>query len=78
MFGALLGLPDGDRAKFIEWCDEIRNFTMMPRMGQATVVKAIGAAKTFKAIRAYVRTLISVCRKNADNVIGRSFAVDGS
>lgn len=78
MFGALLGLPDGDRAKFIKWCDEIRNFTMMPRMGQATVVKAIGAAKTFKAIRAYIRTLISACRKNADNVIGRSFAVDGS
>jgi len=78
MFGALLGLPDGDRAKFIKWCDEIRNFTMMPRMGQATVVKATGVAKTFKAIRAYVRTLISVCRKNSDNVIGRSFAVNGS
>ncbi len=78
VFGVLLGLPHGDRAKFIKWCDEIRNFTMMPRMGQATVAKATGAARTFQAIRAYITRLISACRRDTDNVIGRSFALDGN
>jgi cytochrome P450 len=78
MFGAMLGLPDIDRAKFIKWCDEIRNFTMMRRTGKATVLKAAGVAKAFEAIRAYVRTMIHVCPESADNVIGRSFALDAS
>jgi hypothetical protein len=78
MFGAMLGLPDIDRARFIKWCDEIRNFTMMRRTGKATALKAKGVAKTFEAIRAYVSTMIGACPGNADHVIGRSFAVDPS
>lgn len=77
MFGAMLGLPEADRAQFIKWCDGIRNFTMMPRMGRATMLKAKGAAKSFEAVRAYVRRMIIARRENfADDVIGRSLAVD--
>lgn len=79
MFGAMLGLPNGDRAQFIKWCDAIRNFTMMRRMGHATVLKARSAVKSFEAIRADVRMMIGARRENlADDVIGRSFAVDAS
>jgi cytochrome P450 len=78
LFGAMLGLPDIDRSKFIKWCDEIRNFTMMRRMGKATVLKATGVAKTFEAIRAYISRMMGACAESADNVIGRSFAVDAS
>jgi cytochrome P450 len=72
-------LPNGDWAQFVKWCDAIRNFTMMRRMGHATVLKARSAVKSFEAIRAYVRMMIGARRENlADDVIGRSFAVDAN
>jgi cytochrome P450 len=79
IFGAILALPNGDRAQFIKWCDAIRDFTMMRRMGHATILKARSAAKSFEAIRAYVRKMIDARRESpADDVIGRSFAVDAN
>jgi pimeloyl-[acyl-carrier protein] synthase len=77
MFSAMLGLPSGDRTQFIKWCDAIRNFTTMPRMSRATVLKAKSAAKSIEAVRACVRLIISARRENpGDDVIGRSFAVE--
>src|SRR5437867_6256451 len=58
MIGELLGLPHADRAEFIKWCDHIRNFTMMRRMGHQTILRAKGAVKSFEELRAYVRTMI--------------------
>jgi len=76
MFGELLGLPHADRSKFIKWCDELRNFTMMQRVSHQTVLRANVAVKSFEAVRAYIRTMIGARRDNfANDVIGQSFAV---
>jgi cytochrome P450 len=77
MIGELLGLPPADRAKFIGWCERLREFVTAPRTGQPTILKAKEAVKCLAAIRAYVRDMISVRRANfADDVIGHSFAVE--
>jgi pimeloyl-[acyl-carrier protein] synthase len=77
MICELLGLPQRDRTEFIEWCDRLRRFVTSRRMGQETVSKAKEAVKSFKAVRAYTRTMIAARRENfADDVIGRSFAVE--
>jgi pimeloyl-[acyl-carrier protein] synthase len=79
MIGELLGLPHANRAAFIKWCDRLRNFTMMRRMGHETILRAKGAVKSFEAVCAYVRTMIGARRENfADDVIGHSFAVDAN
>jgi Cytochrome P450 len=79
MIGALLGLPDADRAEFIEWCDCLNKFATSRRMAHETVLRAKGAVKSFEAVRAYVRAMITARRKNfADDVIGRSFAVEAN
>jgi cytochrome P450 len=79
MICELLGLPDADRAGFIEWCDRLRKFVTARRMGHETVLRAKGAVKSFEAIRAYIRTMIAARRENfADNVIGHSFAVEAN
>jgi cytochrome P450 len=79
MIGELLGLPHANRAEFIKWCDRLRNFTMERRMGRETVLRAKSAVKSFEAVRAYVRTLISVRQENfSDDVIGHSFAVEAN
>ena len=77
MMGKLLGLPEADRAEFVSWCDRLKDFTMARRSGRETIAKANQAVKSFQALRAYTRTLIAARRKNfADDVIGRSFAVE--
>jgi len=77
MMGELLGLPAADRAEFIAWCDRLKDFTMARRVGHETVVKANEAVKSFQALRAYTATIIAARRENfADDVIGRSFAVE--
>jgi pimeloyl-[acyl-carrier protein] synthase len=77
MMGELLGLPDAHCAEFIGWCDRLKDFTMARRVGHDTVSKANGAVKSFQAVRAYTRTIIAARRENfADDVIGRSFAVE--
>ncbi|MEY2576672.1 MAG: hypothetical protein QOF80_2159 [Verrucomicrobiota bacterium] len=79
MIGELLGLPDAHRAEFINDCDRLRNFTMEPRMGRETALKAKAAAKSFEAVRAKVRTMISARQTNfSDDVIGQSFAVEAN
>ena len=79
MIGEVLGLPPADRTKFINWCDRIRKFTMMRRIGHDTVLAANGAMKNFKALRAYMRTMIAGRQDNfANNAIGQSFAVDAN
>jgi cytochrome P450 len=74
MMGELLGLPPEDRAEFVKWCDHVREFATARRVGPKTVKSGREAAKRFKQIRAYVRTLIAT-RRCADDVIGHSFAV---
>jgi cytochrome P450 len=77
MMGKLLGLPDDDRAELIACCDRLKNFTMARRVSHDTVVKAKAAVKSFQAVRAYFRRMILARRQNfADDVIGRSFAVE--
>jgi pimeloyl-[acyl-carrier protein] synthase len=77
MIGELLGLPLADRATFIKWCDDFRNFMMSQRTGRETILKAKVAVKSFERLRAYVRTRIAIRReKFADDVIGRSLAVE--
>jgi|CZKQ01.1.fsa_nt_gi cytochrome P450 len=79
MICELLGLPHADRAEFIEWCDRLRKFVTERRMGHETVLRAKGAAKSFEAVRAYIRTMITARRENfADDVIGHSFAVEAN
>lgn len=79
MIGELLGLPEAHRAEFINDCDRLRNFTMEPRMGRETALKAKAAAKSFEAVRAKVRTMISARQANfSDDVIGQSFAVEAN
>lgn len=79
MIGALLGLPNADRAEFIKCCDQLRDFTMLRRMGRETVLRAKGAVKSFEAIRACIGTMISARRENfADDVIGHSLAVEAN
>ena len=73
----LLALPDAHRAELISWCDRLKNFTMARRVGHETVLKANAAVKSFQAVRAYIHTMIAARRENfADDVIGRSFAVE--
>jgi pimeloyl-[acyl-carrier protein] synthase len=77
MIGEALGLPCGDRTQFIEWCDRIKEFTTARRMGYETVLTAKEAAKSFKAVRAYIGTMIANQGENfADDVIGRALAVE--
>jgi cytochrome P450 len=79
MMCELLGLPHADRARFIEWCDQLRKFETSRRMGHRTVLSAKEAVKSFKAVRAYIRTMIAARRENfADDVIGHSFAVEAN
>lgn len=79
MIGELLGLPEAHRAEFINDCDRLRNFTMEPRMGRETALKAKPAAKSFEAVRAKVRAMISARQANfSDDVIGQSFAVEAN
>ena len=73
----LLGLPDADRAEFIDWCDLLRNFVTARRMGDETVLKAKVAVKSLQRIRRYIRAMIAVRRKNrTEDIIGLSLAVD--
>jgi pimeloyl-[acyl-carrier protein] synthase len=77
MMCELLALPHADRAEFIEWCDRLRTFVTSRRTSRQTILRANEAVKSFKAIRAYIRTMISDRRENfADDVIGHSFAVE--
>jgi pimeloyl-[acyl-carrier protein] synthase len=77
MIGELLGLPYANRAQFIVWCDQLKQLTTARRIGYGTVLIAKEAAKSFKAVRAYIRTMIADRRENfADDVIGRSLAVE--
>jgi pimeloyl-[acyl-carrier protein] synthase len=77
MRGELLALPDTDRAKLIACCDRLKDFTMARRVGRETVLKAKTAVKSFRAIQAYIRAMIATRRgKFADDVIGRSFALE--
>jgi cytochrome P450 len=77
MMCELLGLPHADRAQFIEWCDQLRKFVTARRMGYETVSRAKEAVKSFKAVRAYVQTMIAARRRNfTDDVIGHSFAIE--
>jgi pimeloyl-[acyl-carrier protein] synthase len=77
MMGELLGLPDDHHAELIACCDRLKNFTMARRVSHDTVVKAKAAVKSFQAVRAYFRRMIAARRENfADDVIGRSFAVE--
>jgi cytochrome P450 len=79
MFGALLGVPKADRAKFIKLCDRLRDFTMMRRTGQQTVREAGRAVKSFEAVRACIRPMIGARQDNcSDDVIGRAFAVNAN
>ena len=77
MIGELLGLPHANRPEFIQRCDRLKKFMTARRMGHETVLKAKEAVKVFKAIRAYVRILISVRQENfSDDAIGHSLAVE--
>lgn len=77
MMGELLALPDTDRAKLIACCDRLKDFTMARRVGRETVLKARAAVESFQSIHAYFHTMIAARReKFADDVIGRSFAVE--
>ena len=77
MTSELLGLPHGDRAKFIKWCDRLKQFIMAPRMGRETVFKAKQAVSSFRAVRDYVRTMIAARQEHfADDLIGRSLAME--
>jgi pimeloyl-[acyl-carrier protein] synthase len=77
LIGELLGLPQDDRAAFVERCDRLRNFVTARRMGHATVLSAQRAVKTFEEVSAYIRTLVAARKANfADDVIGNSLAVE--
>jgi len=77
MIGELLGLPDAIRRKFIEWCDQLTEFTMAQRIGYETVLTAAKAIKSFDAVRALIRPMIATRRKNfVDDVIGRALSVE--
>jgi cytochrome P450 len=77
VIGELFGLPHGDRAKFVEWCDRLREFVTARRMGRETILSAKVAVKTLEAVRACIRTMIAAPRENfVDDVIGHSFAVE--
>ena len=77
MMCELLGLPQADRSRFIECCDQLRTFVTAARMSNETVLKAKEAVKSFEAIRDYIRTMIAARRENfADDVIGHSFALE--
>jgi cytochrome P450 len=79
MIGELLGLPPADRAEFIQWCDQVRDFTMLRRMGRETVLRAKAVVKSFEAVRAAVRTMMGARRENfGDDVIGQSLAVEAN
>jgi pimeloyl-[acyl-carrier protein] synthase len=79
MIGELLGLPHANRPEFIRWCDRLRKFTAARRMGLDTVLRAKAAVNIFEALRANIRTIIAARRENfADDVIGRSFAVEAN
>lgn len=74
--GELLGIPDEDRAQFISWCVQLRDFVTAPRTGSQTVSKARLAAGNLHALRAYVRAMIaSRQREPADDLIGHMLAV---
>ena len=76
MMGELLGLPDSNRAEFIQCCDRLKQFATARRMGHDTVLRAKEAVKSFEVVRAHVRTIIAARRENfADDVIGRAFAI---
>ena len=77
MIGELLGLPPNDRAELIKDCDRIRNFVTAQRLGRETVSRAKGAAKSFEAVRASMRPLITYRRKNfTRDLIGQVFATE--
>jgi cytochrome P450 len=77
MMGELLGLPDSDRAEFVQCCDRLKQFATARRMGHETVLRAKEAVKSFAAVLAYVRTIIAPRRENfADDVIGRALAIE--
>jgi cytochrome P450 len=77
MMGELLGLPNANRAEFIERCDRLKKFARAGRMGHETVLWAKEAVKSFEAVLAYVRSIISARRENfTDDVIGRALAVE--
>jgi cytochrome P450 len=79
MMGELLGLRETHRAELIARCDELKDFTMARRAGYETIVKGKKAVKSFQAIRASVRRMIAARREQfADDVIGRSFAVESN
>jgi cytochrome P450 len=78
LFAELLGLPRTDRRQVVAWCDDLRKFRMMPRKGLQTIVRAKIAVKSFGSLQTYLKSMIAVRRRKfADDVIGRSLAVEG-
>src|SRR5438132_3488078 len=77
MLTELLGLPQTDRARFIRWCDELREFIMAPRMSRGTLLKARRMVVTFGSLRTYVSKMVADRReKFVDDLIGRTCAVE--
>lgn len=72
-----LSLPASERAEFIQWCDQISGFMILPRTGGTTNRMAERAATSFKALQDYVRSLIAARSMNSsDDVIGRALTLD--
>lgn len=77
MICELLGLPGAIRQEFIEWCDQLTEFTTAQRIGSETVLTAQKAVKSFEAVRALIRRMIAARRENfVDDVIGRTLSVE--
>jgi cytochrome P450 len=77
MMSELLGLPETDRAKFMEWCERLRKFVSGRRMSRTTALSATAAVKSFEAIRTYIRAMIAARRDHfADDIIGHALAVE--
>ncbi|HET7228137.1 MAG TPA: cytochrome P450, partial [Chthoniobacterales bacterium] len=77
MISELLGLPSAIRQEFIEWCDQLTEFTTAQRVGSETVLTAQKAVNSFARVRALIRRMIAARRENfVDDVIGRTLSVE--
>jgi cytochrome P450 len=77
MVGELWGLSPADRARFIRWCDQLRDFIMAPRLSGGTIAKAENMVATFRTLRAQVSKIAAVRRAEfKDDLIGRACAVE--
>lgn len=77
MISELLGLPSAIRQEFIEWCDQLTEFTTAQRIGSETVLTAQKAVNSFARVRALIRRMIAARRDNfVDDVIGRTLSVE--